>query len=143
VILDLVDYHYHYAAVLITPLPQIPSRKALAKISLLDKPLRLSPSARIAEFGYEILEILEAGAPDVRAFADGLEQHGSLAVIYATKRGVCTESLDACYFNLLKRLNGRTTAAEIVRDLALTPAHAARFLAFAVSEGIVLLSEEL
>jgi len=45
------------------------------------------------------------GSPDVRAFADGLERHGSLAVIYATERGICTESLDVRYFNPLKQMD--------------------------------------
>ena len=140
--LDLVDYHYHYAEVLMIPLPQLPSKSALAKRRLLDGQICLAPSARLVEFSYEILEILEAGAPDVRACADGLEQHGSQVVMYATERGICTESLDTCYFNLLKRLDGRTAAVEIIRDLFLTPADAENFLVFALSEGIVLLPEE-
>jgi hypothetical protein len=138
VVLDLLDYHYHYAAALMTPVPKVPSKKELAKIRLMDMPLQLSPSARLVEFSHEILEILEAGAPDVRAFADGLERHGSLAVMYATERGICTESLDACYFDLLKRLDGQTAAVGIIRDLALAPEEARSFLEFAVYEGIVL-----
>lgn len=141
-VLDLVDYHYHYAAALMTPLPKFPSRKALAGTRLLELPLRLSPAARLAEFNYEILEILEAGAADVRAFADGLERHGSRAVIYASERGICTESLDDNYYTLLKRLDGRRGAGGIIRDLGLSPEDAVHFLNVAVSEGIVLLSDE-
>jgi hypothetical protein len=140
--LDLVDYHYHYAAALMMPLPQLPSKKSLAKARLLHLPLRLAPSAHLAEFSYNILEILDAGVPDLRAFADGLERHGSMAAIYPAERGICTESLDDSYFSLLKRLDGTTAPNEIIGGLGLAQEQALRFLIFTVSEGIVLLPEE-
>ena len=45
-------------------------------------PLVLAGSARLATFHYEILEILDAGAPDLRQFAASFSPTGSFAVIY-------------------------------------------------------------
>ncbi len=138
-VLDLLDYHYHYAAALLTPPPQIPSKKSMAGMRLLQIPLSLAPSARPAHFSYEILEILDAGAPDVLNFADTLEPCGSWAVIYPTAKGVRTESFDPSLYRLLEELDGRTAPSTLISDLGITAGDAGDFLAFAVSEGIVLI----
>ena len=141
-VLDLVDYHYHYAAALMTPPPQIPSKKALAKVQCMDIALRVAPSTRLARFSYDILEILDAGVPDVRGFTDSLEPCGSWAVIYPTTGGVRTELLDDSLCRLLEQLDGKRTVSSIIAGLAVTADHAGEFLKFALSEGIVLLTEQ-
>lgn len=138
-VLDLVDYHYHYAAALLTPPEQPPGRNK-DKGRLLHMPLRLAGSVRLVEFHYEILEILDAGVPDIRRLADTLVPVGSFAAIYPGRDGVCTESLAEPYFRLLERLNGTNPAGRIAADLELEADEATHFLLFALTEGIVLRS---
>jgi hypothetical protein len=132
-VLDLVDYHYHYASALMTP-PPVQREPVRAK--LLELPLRLAPASRLAAFHYEILEILEAGVADVRGFSDGLQQTGSWAVIYPTAEGVCTESVSEEYFRLLEQLDGTTPAGDSVKRLGIPKSQALEFLEFALTEGI-------
>jgi hypothetical protein len=137
VVLDLVDYHYHYAAALLTP-PERPPRRTGDKGRLLQTPLRLAVSVRLAEFHYEILEILDAGVPDLRRLSDALAPAGSFAAIYPGRDGVCTESLAEPYFRLLERLAGGSPAGAIAAGLGLQPDETRHFLLFALDEGIVL-----
>jgi hypothetical protein len=134
-VFDLLDYHYHYAAALMTPPPQPDNRKLSTR--LLQTPLRLAGSARLATFHYEILEILDAGAADVCGFSDSLQQTGSWAVIYPTTDGVCTESVSEAYYSLLKELDGSTPSASTAERLGISTAEALEFLEFALAEGIV------
>jgi hypothetical protein len=135
-LLDLVDYHFHYAAALMSPAPgaaeKIPSRKQLQK----SRP-HLAPTTRLALFHYEILEILEAGVVDIQGFSDGLQQCGSWAVIYPTIEGVFTESISESYYTLLKHLDGAKVAGDIVAHVGIPFDEAAEFLEFALSEGII------
>jgi hypothetical protein len=110
----------------------------LRRLQLLDVPWRLASSARLAVFRHEILDILEAGAPDLRELAARLEPGGSWAVIYPGSRGVYTESLAEPYFRLLEQLDGRTRAAMIASRLGIPAAEARSLLRFAASEGVVL-----
>jgi radical SAM family protein/B12 binding protein len=135
-VLDLMDYHYHYAAALMSP-PLAPARQNSAMKKLLELPLRLAPTARLATFHYEILEILEAGAADVRSFSDSLQRNGSWAVIYPTSEGVCTESVSEAYFKLLEQLDGTTPAVKVIARLGIPITEAGEFLEFALQEGIV------
>ncbi|GFE61484.1 B12-binding domain-containing radical SAM protein [Geobacter sp. AOG2] len=137
VVLDLVDYHYHYAAALLSPLER--SRGRIPdKGRLLQSTLRLAGSVRLAKFNYEILEILDAGIPDIRRLTNALVPVGSFAAIYSSHNGVCTESLAKPYFHLLERLDGRSRADAIAAGLGLQPDDAGNFLLFALDEGIVL-----
>jgi len=135
-VLDLVDYHCHYAAALMTP-PLPPDKRRLSAQQLLQTTLRLADSARLAAFRYEILEILEAGTADVRGFSDCLQPTGSWAVIYATAEGVCTESVGESYFRLLEGLDGTTPAGNVADRLGLPASEAGVFLEFALQEGIL------
>ena len=134
-VLDLVDYHYHYAAALMTPPP--PPSKGMPGARLLQSSLCLADSARLAAFHYEILELLEAGAADVRGFSDGLQRTGSWAVIYPTAEGVCTESISEAYFRLLELLDATTPSGDTADRLGIPAADAGEFLEFALTEGIV------
>lgn len=137
VVLDLVDYHYHYAAALMTPPERSPGRKP-DRGRLLQTPLRLANSVRLATFHYEIMEILDAGVPDIRRLTDALPPAGSFAAIYPGRDGVCTESLAEPYFRLLERLDGRSPAGRIAAALGLEADEAIHFLLFALAEGIAL-----
>ncbi|MGD0586971.1 MAG: radical SAM protein [Oryzomonas sp.] len=136
-VLDLVDYHFHYATALLTP-PERPPKRMGDKGRLLQTPLRLAGSVRLAEFHYEILEILDAGVPDIRRLADALAPVGSFAAIYPGSDGVCTESLAEPYFRLLEHLAGGSPAEAIAAGLGLQSDETRRFLLFALDEGIVL-----
>jgi hypothetical protein len=134
-VLDLVDYHYHYAAALMSPPLQPDKRKLRAQ--LLQSPFRLAHSARLAAFHYEILEILDAGAADVRNFSESLQQTGSWAVIYPTSEGVFTESVSEAYYKLLEKLDGTAPFGTVADRCVIPTTEAMSFLKFAVSEGIV------
>lgn len=137
VVLDLVDYHYHYAAALMTP-SERPQKRMRDKGRLPQTLLQPAGSVRLAEFHYEILDILDAGVPDVRRLADTLAPVGSFAAIYPGSDGVCTESLAEPYFRLLQRLAGGRRADDIAAGLGLEPDEIRDFLFFALDEGIVL-----
>jgi radical SAM superfamily enzyme YgiQ (UPF0313 family) len=135
--LDLVDYHYHYAAALMTPPPQLTGKKRITGARLPETRWQLSRSARLAPFNYEILELLEAGAPDLRRWSKQLKMTGSFAIIYAHPEGVFTESVAEPYFRLLEQLDGVSNAAKITAKLGISKDEAIAFLDFAASEGII------
>jgi radical SAM superfamily enzyme YgiQ (UPF0313 family) len=138
--LDLADYHHHYASALLATPPVPPSEKELKKVDLLARPLSLAPSATVARFSYEILDILEAGDIELPAFASCFKPAASYAVIYPAAGEVCTESISKPYFDLLQALDGKRPAKSICQALSLPSAEALEFLDFAASEGIVTLS---
>ncbi|HBG04111.1 MAG: B12-binding domain-containing radical SAM protein [Geobacteraceae bacterium GWC2_58_44] len=138
--LDLADYHHHYACALLATPPVPPAPRELKGIDLLQRPLQLAPSAALARFNYEILDILEAGDMELPAFASCFKPAQSYAVIYPAAGEVCTESVSRPYFELLLALDGKRTALALCRDLGLPGAELLPFLEFALSEGIVTLS---
>jgi hypothetical protein len=131
-LLDLVDYHYHYAVALMTP----PAKGKQSTKQLLQTAFRLADSAHLAPFHYEILDILEAGAADVRSLSDSLQQTGSWAIIYPTVEGVFTESVSEAYFRLLEQIDGTTPVGTLAATLGIPAAEAQEFLEFAITEGI-------
>ncbi len=135
--LDLVDYHFYYAAAVMSVAPVLPSERKLARIDLLRRPLAVSSSARLAVFSYEILDLLDAGEPDLRQICEALRPVGSFAVIYPRNGEIATESLAEPYYRLLERLDGTEPAGRIAADLAIPPDEALEFLKFAAAEGIV------
>ncbi|HEY6871723.1 MAG TPA: radical SAM protein [Geobacteraceae bacterium] len=137
--LDLVDYHYHYAAALMAPQPELPTDRELERMDLLAQRFILAPGARLATFNYEIVDLLEAGEVELAEFADCFSPAGSWGIIYPRAGEVFTESLVEPYFRLLEMLDGRTPAGEIAAELAIPPAEAASFLEFAAAEGIAVL----
>ena len=56
--LDQIDYHWHYAAALLTPPPELPTDRELEQTDLLAGRFILAPSARLARFNYEIFDLL-------------------------------------------------------------------------------------
>jgi hypothetical protein len=136
--LDLVDYHYHYAAALLSPQPELPTDRELEQTDLLVERFTLAPGARLARFNYEIFDILESGVIDLREFITCFSPARSCAVIYPRADEVFTESLIEPYFRLLERLDGTIPAGRIAASLTIPAAEAASFLEFAAAEGIVL-----
>ena len=135
--LDLVTYHYHYAVTLLAVPPKLLSRRELSRFDFLGCPLAVAASTRLAVFSYEILDLLDAGEPDVPYLSGRLRASGSFAAIYPHSGEIATESLAEPYFRLLERLDGTTLARSIAADLAIPLDEAREFLAFAVAEGIV------
>jgi len=136
--LDLVDYHHHYAAAVMAAPPKPSSGRELKRVDPLRRPLALAPSARLARFSYDILDLLEAGEPDLMRICGTLKPVGSFAVIYPRSGEVATESLAEPYFRLLEKLDSAATAGRIASRLSVPPAEAREFLAFALAEGIVV-----
>ena len=136
--LDLITYNYHYAAALLAPAPPLPTRRQLERLEPAKLKLRLAPSARLATFNYEILELLELESGDLRGMAAALAKSGSTAIIYPKQGEVMTESLHEAYIGLLQLLDGSRTAGEIAARCGLDAADAADFLVFALGEGIVV-----
>ncbi|AJE04555.1 B12-binding domain-containing radical SAM protein [Geobacter pickeringii] len=136
--LDLVDFHYHFAAALLAPPPEIPSDRALSRDDLLSRPCLVSPAARLVRFSYEILDLLEAGEFDLGEFAACFSPAGSWAAIYPRGGEVFTESLLEPHFQFLSSLDGVTSPLECARRLRIPESEAASFLEFALAEGIVV-----
>lgn len=137
VVLDLVDYHHHYAMALLAPQP----RKIKVHISatgILNSTFRLATSTQLADFHYEIQDILDSGAPDIARMHKHLSAVGSHAVIYPNNNLVCTESLDASFYSILKNLDGKTTTGAVLRKLGFTIADTLDFLVFAQQQGIIV-----
>ncbi|GAB7025039.1 B12-binding domain-containing radical SAM protein [Geotalea toluenoxydans] len=139
---DLVDFHYYYASALLSPLPDLPTDRELEHTDLLREPLTLSPSAILARFNFEIIDILEAGEINLREFAGCFKPSGSFAVIYPRADDVFTESLIEPYYLLLQRLGCGKPAGEILTGIGLAAEEASSFLEFAAAEGIVTISEK-
>lgn len=161
-VLDLVDYHYHYAAALLAPqseasydLTRMSGIHALAKRScagkvqkmssrskltqnILELPLQRAHCLQMARFNYEILDIIAVGAPDIRWMSDHLEPLGSSAVIYPHGDAVCTQSFDDSYYKLLESLDGQANAGGLASKLGIPAEDAAEFLTFALQEGFVV-----
>jgi hypothetical protein len=139
VVLDLVDYHYNYAAALLTPQPSIAVLKKRDKPRLLEHTCCLAPSTRLAGFHYEVYDLLEAGEPDIRAFADCFEPTGSWVAIYPHAGEIRTESFAKPFFQLLEQLNCHLPTGHIATGLNIPAEEARSFLEFAIEEGIILL----
>lgn len=137
--LDFVDYHYCYAVAVMSKAPVLPSERKIARIDLLRHPLTVTASTRLAVFNYEILELLDAGEPNLWQIFETLRPVGSFAVIYPRFGEVATESLAEPYYRLLESLDGTVTAGRLAAGLAINPGEALEFLKFAVAEGIVTL----
>jgi hypothetical protein len=107
-------------------------------IDVLRIPLRQSDSARLANFHYDIEELLHLGAPHLAAATSRLKAQGSFAVLYARHDGVCTEPLPAAYFQLLEKLDGQQPAEKIAITLGISNEESRKFLRIALQEGIVI-----
>ena len=137
VALDQIDYHWHYAAALLTAPPELPTDSELEQTNLLDGRFILAPSARLARFNYEIFDLLQAGEIDLRSFVECFTPIGSYAVIYPRADEVFTESLIEAHYNFLSRLDGIASGRQIAATLHIPPDEAGSFLEFAAAEGII------
>lgn len=135
--LDQIDYHWHYAAALLTAPPELPTDRELEQTNLLDVCFTLAPSARLAKFNYEIFDLLQVGEIDLRSFTECFAPLGSYAVIYPRGGEVFTESLTEPHFKLLSLLDGKTSSRRIAATLHITPEEAGSLLEFAAAEGII------
>jgi hypothetical protein len=135
--LDLIDYHWLYAAALLTAPPELPTDRDLERANLLDGRITLAASARLAKFNYEIFDLLQAGEIDLESFSECFTPTGSYAVIYPRGGEVFTESLVKEHYDLLSRLDGTVTPRRIAAALHIQPDEAGSFLEFAAAEGII------
>jgi hypothetical protein len=136
-VFDLANYHHHYAAVLLAPMPKLRADFQMIPANVYDTPVRLAPSARIAHFTYEIGELLDCGEPRIRWMYENLPQSGSQAVIYRNDGLVCTESLAAPYILLLEQINDGINS-NYMSETGLTSDETREFLFFALQEGILV-----
>lgn len=136
---DLVDYHYYYATALLSPVPDLPTDRELERMNLLDEQLVLAPSAILAGFNYEIIDLLETGEVDLNEFIRCFKPAGSYAVIYPRAEEVFTESLIKPYYQLLTAFRSGGRARDAIKRLGISQDEACSFLEFAVAEGVVTL----
>ncbi len=139
--LDQIDYHWHYAAALMTPPPEIPTDRELERTALLDGRPTLAPSAQLARFNYEIFDLLQAGEIDLAGFVECFTPRVCHAVIYPRGGEVFTESLIPAHYKLLSRLDGAVTPRRIATLLRIPVDEAGSFLEFAAAEGIICLPD--
>jgi radical SAM superfamily enzyme YgiQ (UPF0313 family) len=137
-VLDLVNYHYHYAAALLAPQTE-KCHRLKPGTKILESALRRAPSLQMERFHYEILDIIEVGAPDIRWMSYHLEPVGSYAAIYPRGDAVCTQSFNVSFYNLLESLDGLRNAGELISILGIPAEDASKFLRFAMQEGFVIL----
>ena len=135
--LDLLDYHYYYAAALFSGLPDAPS-PLHGKENLLNMSGTLSKSAQLAAFNFDIQDILDAGEPDLRSFTSHHAPTGSWAVIYPSADGICTESLPEPYFRILENLDASIPFGKVTADNGVPDQEALPFLRFCIQERIIL-----
>ncbi len=135
-VLDLARYHNQYAAVLLAQMPE-PANEAGLPVNLCEANLVLAPSVRIADFTYDIEELLDCGEPQIYWMYENLRQSGSQAVIYRSRDMVCTESLAEPYILLLKQIRDGSGKV-ITNSFGLSTNETNDFLLFALQEGIVL-----
>jgi len=136
-VLDLVDYHYHYAASVMTPIPPGAVKKIRGD-EILKTCFKVADSTRMVKFNNEILDLLNAGSVDILHFSSHHSRRGSWGVIYPTADGVATESFDDTYIHLLKSVDGKTPLSDILKKQTLPAADAIEFMEFAIAEGIIL-----
>ena len=135
-VLDLVSYHYHYAAALFDQEAEtIANCHSITDFGAAG--YRLAPSAWIVHFTYEIDELLECGEPHIRWMYENLSPCGSQAVIYRRDGMVCTESLAAPYIHLLEQI-GDGSNSDGLTGSGLTRGEADEFILFALQEGIII-----
>ncbi len=135
-VLDLVNYHHHYASVLLSISPE-PIIDSQMPASSCDTSFRLAPTARIVHFTYDIEELLGCGEPHIQWMYENLHQSGSQAVIYLNDGLVCTESLVASYILLLEHIRDGG-CRDYKSGTGLTCDEANEFIAFALQEGIIV-----
>ena len=135
-VLDLVNYHYHYASVLLsTSLEPIIDFQMPANSC--DSSFRLATTARIVHFTYDIDELLDCGEPRILWMYKNLQQSGSQAAIYLNNGLVCTESFAAPYIILLEQIrDGGCRDYESGAELTCDEAN--EFIDFALQEGIIV-----
>lgn len=134
-VLDLITYHYQYAAALLSPVTEL-CENCWIPDNVSEARYKLAPSARIMHFTYDIDELLDYGEPQIRAMYSHLQQSGSQAIIFCNGGMVRTESLAAPYLLLLEQMrdqNGRIDVA----GAGLTRDEAREFIIFALQEGIL------
>jgi radical SAM superfamily enzyme YgiQ (UPF0313 family) len=134
--LDQIDYHWHYAAALLTAPPELPTDRELDQADLLEERFTLASSARLAQFNYEIFDLLQAGEIDLGSFVECFTPIGSYAVIYPRGDEVFTESLIEPHYNFLTLLDGAASGRQIAATLRIPAEEARSLLEFAIAEGI-------
>jgi len=135
-VLDIASYHHQYAAALLAPAADsdsdIPAPGELCLASF-----RLAPSALVANFSYDIEELLECGEPRIPWMYENLAQSGSQAVIYRKDGFVYTESLAAPYILLLEKIRDGIDKNHPTKT-GLNNDEIHDFIVFAIQEGILV-----
>lgn len=135
-VLDLASYHNLYAAVLLAPeLEEKLNNLTVTRLG--ESCFRLSPSARIVHFIYDIEELLEWGEPHILGMYEHLKQSASQAVIYRNDGIIYTESLDTQYIALLERIRDGNYSDDI-SGTGLSRVETNEFILFALEEKIIV-----
>lgn len=136
-VLDLIDYHYNYAASVMTAVTVSTSSNTRSN-KLFETCFSLAASVRLVKFNHEIMNLLDAGFVDIYSFASHLPRCGSWSIIYPTKNGVATESVGELYFRWLMELDGKTSVRTFCKKEGLGSRDMLEFVEFVAVEGIVV-----
>jgi radical SAM superfamily enzyme YgiQ (UPF0313 family) len=135
--MDIIDYHWLYAATLMS----VPVEGLLTNdsdpISLLDISFRIPQSVKLWRFNYDIRDILDDGEVELENFVACFTPTGSFAIIYPKSGEVLCEALNEKYFSLLTRLDGTHPSHILAKDLNISPHETVTFLQFCLEEGII------
>jgi len=135
-VLDLINYHHHYASVLLSISPE-PIINSQLPDNLCGTGFRLASTSRIIHFTYDIEELLECGEPRILWMHKNLQQTGSQAAIYLNNGLVCTEAFAAPYILLLEHIRDGS-CSNYESGTGLTSHEANEFIIFALQEGIIV-----
>ena len=135
-VIDLACYHHQYAAVLLAPVDE-EHKKDSVSLNLSATSFKLSPSAKIVHFNYDIEQVLDYGEPQIIWMYEHLQQVGSQAVLYNHFGQICTESLAAPYISILEHIRDRS-AKDSVFETSLNEIEINQFIEFALQEGIIM-----
>ena len=135
-VIDLACYHHQYAAVLLAPIDEDYKNNSVTMDQSTIR-FKLSPSAKIVHFSYDIEQILDCGEPQILWMHEHLPQVGSQAVLYNHDGQICTESLAAPYISILEHIRDGS-AKDSLFETSLTEEEIDQFIEFALQEGIIM-----
>ncbi|HKL24741.1 MAG TPA: DUF4080 domain-containing protein [Desulfuromonadales bacterium] len=133
---DLLNYHYLYAETLLgeqtLPLEgPLPEGDRLWKFCW-----QLAPQVKLANFTYEIVDLMDTEDFDLEEFARMFRPVGSAGLFLRRGNDVYCESLSEDFYDLLRRCDGSISPEKILAG-RLPRATAEELVSFAVAEGLL------
>ncbi len=134
---DLLRFHYHYAETLLGEETLPPEKEPGSRPPCSERRWKLAPGVRLANFTYEITDMMETGEIPLEQFAELFRPVGSTAIFMLRGDEVMCESLDEDFARLLSGCDGSRTPKEIFAG-ALPLQEVEELARFAAGEGLVV-----